>query len=180
MSCRFIRLWCWCKCQLRINRALEDTSGWPWNWTSVSSILWSCVSGTHSALVGPGLDRSVKILLQQIGGDSCGLQTLGSDSKNIIVLSGFTWIFTSVHNEARSFWKIAISRGCAWTCTSLAVDWTACIPCNMDVGTGWTWSSYPLWVAAQVNPRKLLTRWPAWTDDSSSSIQASQHRDTSI
>ena len=49
-----------------------------------------------------------------------GLQTFWV-SKKILVLSGFKWTFSSVQNEARFFWKVAISRGSVWTAS-----------CNVD------------------------------------------------
>ena len=38
-----------------------DTPRWPWNQTTISSILFSFVSETHSALIGLGPDRNLNL-----------------------------------------------------------------------------------------------------------------------
>ena len=140
------------------------------------------MSETHSALGGLGHDRNINSSYGRLVGVDIypwSADLFGS-AKKILVLSGFTWTFSSVQNETRFLWKIAISRGSVWACTCLTMDRTVYIPSHMQYDKGRRWSSCPLPVTAQDNQGNLHARWPAWTDVSNSPTQASQGIETTI
>ena len=136
------------------------------------------MSGTHLALVGLGRDRKVNSRPDNWWRYPWFADLLAQQKDPSTLW--FYMDFTSVQNEARFFWKVTIPRGSVWTSTSLTMDRTVYITCNMDYDTGQKWSSCPLPVAAQVIQRKLHTIWPGRTDGSNSPSQASQETETTV